>query len=630
MNLKKIIRYPFFQNPFLLAALWFGTFLVWYLSKVIPGGINNNYFIFAHSFKHALEQLPLYIEYPGEYQDLFLYGIPFTALIAPFAIMPPLAGAFGWCLANTALLYFAIKRLGLEKWQLAVVVWFSLNELFTALLQLQYNIGIAGMIILSFAFIERKKEFWAALMIMLGAMTKVYGIVGLAFILFSKRKLHLLLGLLVWGIIIFIVPMLYSSPQYVMGEYCDWFLALADKNDCNAFCSYTNISLLGMVRKISHVASYSDLWLIIPGLFLFIAPYFRISQYDNKSFRLSYLASALLFMVLFSTGTESWGYITAIVAVAIWYVSTPTRKTTPVLNTSLLIFCFILTSLSTTDVFPKFIRAGYIIPYALKALPCAVIWFKIIWEQLTQDFSNRSASLALRKVEVIDIILPCYNPRPDWEQVMITKYHELRSVLGRNIRFIVVNDGSVRGFTQEAVDTLLAAVPGTIIVDNKQNQGKGAAVRDGLAHSDSEVAIYTDYDFPYEVHSMFDVVDLLEQGYDIVIAKRDHSYYNQLTFKRKVMSYASKCLNFILLGLTHVDTQGGLKGFNRKGKEYLASTRTNRFLFDTEFIYHASKNDDVLIAETTVTLRDEVVLLDMKKSVLKEELKNLFSIAWRG
>ncbi|MEG0519528.1 MAG: glycosyltransferase, partial [Bacteroidales bacterium] len=112
-------------------------------------------------------------------------------------------------------------------------------------------------------------------------------------------------------------------------------------------------------------------------------------QYASEQFRLLFLSSTLLFTVLFSTSTESYGYITAMVAVCIWYITTPSKETTPHLNTALFVFCFILTSLSTTDIFPAFIRKAYVIPYALKALPCTLIWCKIIWEQLTIDFIAR-------------------------------------------------------------------------------------------------------------------------------------------------------------------------------------------------------------------------------------------------
>lgn len=177
---------------------------------------------------------------------------------------------------------------------------------------------------------------------------------------------------------------------------------------------------------------------------------------------------------------------------------------------------------------------------------------------------------------------------------------------GRDIRFIVVNDGSKHGFTENAVQSLRTALPNTVIVDNKINQGKGGAVRDGIAHSDSKLALYTDYDFPYQIDSVCQVIHHLEEGYDVVVANRNHTYYSQLSKRRKLASYSSCFLNFMLLGLTHTDTQGGLKGFNQKGKAFLASTRTKQFLFDTEFIYNASLDDTTFIKEVPVVCRSEV------------------------
>ncbi|MEG0519477.1 MAG: glycosyltransferase family 87 protein, partial [Bacteroidales bacterium] len=262
-----------FTNPTFLIALWLGVTLICCLMKYgkYPPRYNN-FIIFTHSFLHALEQLPLYIEYPAEHHDVFLYGILFTPLIAPFAVFTPFIGMIVWCLANTLLLYFAIKKLGLEKWQFAFVICLSVNDLFLAVTQQQYNVGICGMIILSYFLINQKKEFWAACMIMLGAMTKVYGIVGLAFFFFAKRPLVLIGGLIFWGIFFFILPMSFTSPQYVIGEYVNWLDALISKNALNMFTDYTNISLIGMIHKISWNLTFSDLWIFLPGLTFFIAP----------------------------------------------------------------------------------------------------------------------------------------------------------------------------------------------------------------------------------------------------------------------------------------------------------------------------------------------------------------------
>ncbi|MEF9931832.1 MAG: glycosyltransferase family 87 protein, partial [Bacteroidales bacterium] len=229
MNKNKL--YSIFTNSYFLISLWLGITLICCLMKygrVIPA--YNNFIIFSHSFLHSLDQLPLYIEYPAEHHDVFLYGISFTPLIAPFCIFSPFLGMTIWCLANTLVLYIAIKMLGLEKWKFAFIICLSVNDLFLAVTQQQYNTGICGMIILAYIFIERKKEFWAACFIMLGAMTKVYGIVALAFFLFAKRPFVLIGWLFFWGIVFFILPMVYTSPEYVIGEYANWFVALTSKN----------------------------------------------------------------------------------------------------------------------------------------------------------------------------------------------------------------------------------------------------------------------------------------------------------------------------------------------------------------------------------------------------------------
>lgn len=631
---KRIINFTLtlVQHPVILIFLWLGAALKGFWISWF-GNYYNNYFIFSQSFYHALDQLPLYREYPNEYFDIFLYGIPFTILIAPFAIMPPMIGGALWCLLSALLLYYAIKKIELEKWKLAIIIWLSFRGLYESFIPMQFNAATTAFILLTFILIEKKKDFWAALFIVIGAMTKIYGIVGLLLFIFSKKRLHFLVGLLVWGIILFVLPMLYSSPHYVIETYQDWFTTLISKNDRNILSLHQNISFIGLIHKTTRWV-FKDAWIIFPALILWILPIFRISQYRNKEFRLSFLASILLFFVLFSTGTEESGYIAALIGVGIWFVSTPTQSKTFTLNVCLLLFFVGLTVLSSSSmIYPRRIRSEFIYPYALKALPCFIIWLKIIWEQLTQNYSHELPTPISfnKKQEYIDIVLPCYNPHEGWEHYLIKKCAELERMLSsRRVRLIVVNDGSKHGFTNENVQTLLAALPQTIIVNNAINKGKGAAVRAGIAHSDSKLALYTDYDFPYQIDSICQVVQHLEAGYDIVVASRNYTYYSQLSGKRKLASFLSRFINLVFLGLTHTDTQAGLKGFNNKGKAILASTRIDQFLFDTEFIYKASLDNIISIKDVQVELRSGVFLPNIKKGVFINELKNLLSIYWRN
>ena len=118
------------------------------------------------------------------------------------------------------------------------------------------------------------------------------------------------------------------------------------------FAISQNVSLLGLVRRVSGNPDYSDLWLIVPGLILFFIPYLRIRQYKSLSFRFLLLANVLLFTVLFSSGSEASSYVTAMLGVGIWYVNSPASNKK--LNYWLLILTIIVVAISTTELTPPF------------------------------------------------------------------------------------------------------------------------------------------------------------------------------------------------------------------------------------------------------------------------------------
>jgi hypothetical protein len=382
-KVKKIIAYPFFRNPKTLRYLWLIILPLIASIKHIQTS-HNNFVIFRQVFWHTIHKLPLYVPYPTECDDLNHYGVFFSTIVAPFALPPVWLGMICWLIGLSALLYFAIKNL--PQANHLFIYWFCMNELVTALFMQQFNIAIAACILFSFLFIEKEKDGWAAFFIMFGTFVKLYSIVGLAFFFFSKHKAKFTISLIGWSVVFFVLPMLISSPSYVIGQYGAWISDLSAKNDSNMFSHGQNISLLGIVRKISGIATYSDTYLIGAGLLLFLIPYLRFKQYVYLSFRYFILASTLLFVVLFSTGSESSGYITALVGVAIWYTAAPWKRNK--WDIALLVFVFVISSLSPTDIFPHFIRDVWIKPYALKALPCVLVWFKLCYELCTRDFSN--------------------------------------------------------------------------------------------------------------------------------------------------------------------------------------------------------------------------------------------------
>ena len=345
----------------------------------------NNFLIFKYVFWHTWNGTPLYEAYPEEYFDTNHYGPLFSVVIAPFAVLPHPLGLLFWHVIMALVLYVSIRKLPVNLSKQILILWFCAHELLTALFMSQFNIVVAAIIIASFVCIEKEREGTAAFLIVLGTLVKLYGIVGLAFFFFSKHKVRFVLWMLVWGILLFALPMLISSGDYIVQQYGEWYCSLTEKNAENLMAGGQNISLLGMVRKISGCIHYSDLWLIVPGMLLFVGPYLRLQQYRYLSFRLMWVASVLLFVVLFSTGSESSGYIIALTGAGIWYVAVPWKRNK--WDVALMVFAFVLTSMSPSDLFPAFLRKEYVQPYALKALPCVLIWGKLMWEMCTKDYS---------------------------------------------------------------------------------------------------------------------------------------------------------------------------------------------------------------------------------------------------
>ncbi len=381
---KAFLAKPFFRDYRTLLGLWL---FLGVLAAIMKMHSHNNFLVFRGVFWHLWQQLSLYVPYPAEYFDVNYYGPVFSLVIAPFAVVPEWLGLVLWCVGLSLFLYVAVRRSSLTNYQQLFVLWFCAHELLTALYMQQFNIAIAAIIVLAFFLIEKERDAEAAFFIVLGTMVKLYGIVGLAFFFFSKHKLRLVLSLIGWAALLFVAPMLVSSPEYVVGQYQEWFASLIGKNGENQESIAQNISLIGMSHRVSGL-SFSDLWIILPGILLFALPYLRFSQYKHTAFRQTLLASVLMFVVLFSTGSESSGYIIPFVGIVIWYTAAPWQRTR--WDIALLVFAFVLSSLSPSDLFPAYLRKEWVQPYALKALPVTLIWLKLCYEMYTKDYAAKN------------------------------------------------------------------------------------------------------------------------------------------------------------------------------------------------------------------------------------------------
>ena len=366
-------------------AGWLIMALIPWLSRWLRDVFDLDYSIFYHSFWHAWQQMPLYIIYPED-GNYFLYGPLFTVLMAPLAVLPYQLGRLLWMLIITVVPFWSIRKTCFTRYQQVFILWFVAAEAYLCTLDSESNSLILAILIFSFYLIDKEEDRWAALLIALGTTTKLFGIVGLAFLPFSHHKLKLIGWTAAWTAILLVLPMLVFGVDYISQQYMAWYDVLVHKNELNQFAAGQNVSLLGIVRKVSGCATYSDLWLMIPGMVLFALPYLRFKQYKHAAFRQTILASVLMFIILFATSSENYGYIIAMTGVAIWYTAAPWKRDK--WDVALMVLAFILTSMSSSDLFYKPLWREVIKPYSLKALPVTIIWLKLTYELCKRDYED--------------------------------------------------------------------------------------------------------------------------------------------------------------------------------------------------------------------------------------------------
>lgn len=383
-------KFPFLTNYRLVCVLWIAVAAFCAYYKYEPNRYNN-YLIFKQVYYHTQAQTNLYRLYPAEYYDSNHYGPVFSMVVAPFALMTDGWGLLFWSLINAVLLLWAVHLLPLSNKIKMLILLFCSIEFANSVHNIQFNPIITAFIIFSFVLVNKGKDGWATLFIILGAMIKLYPIIGLAFFMFSKNKGRFIATSVMWFALFFVLPMAISSPHFIVQSYNDWYHSLVEKNTQNiGFGASQDISFMGVCRRIAGNPYLPNLPFLMFGAMVFGLPLLRFNQFESANFRLRVLASALLTVVLFSTGSEHPTYIIAVAGAMLWIFLQDkpfTRR-----NIILLVLLLVITGLGLTDAFPKYIREEIISDYYMKAWPCIAVWFIIAYELIFTNLAVKETN----------------------------------------------------------------------------------------------------------------------------------------------------------------------------------------------------------------------------------------------
>ena len=356
------------------------------LKVYVPGGhpyiSYNNYRIFKFSFYHLLEGKDIYQLFPDDHWDLYKYSPAFALCFGVLSWMPDTIGLLLWNLINSLCLFAGIRMLpGLSDEKKSWILLFSLLEMLLSIQNTQSNGLMAGLIVLAFAFAERSKYAWSTLCIVFSFYIKIYGALAFIFYLFYPGKLRLAGWSLFWMILFALLPLLVVNTHQLGFLYHSWLdLLLNDRS------ASIGVSLMGILETWFNLAQYKN-GVTLMGLVLFLLPLVHIKRYKDYTFRLLYLASVLIWMVIFNHKAESPTFVIVTAGIGIWYFS---QRSSP-LNRLWLILSFFLISMSVSDLVPAPVRNEFIRPYNIKAVMGIVVWFTLLYEQLLLRYKPATA-----------------------------------------------------------------------------------------------------------------------------------------------------------------------------------------------------------------------------------------------
>ena len=360
-----------------LAALWIIAVVV--VSAQATANHTNNFETFRTSWFNLLAGNDLYGP-STRHLDFFKYSPTFALLFAPFAVVPFWLGVLLWNGLNAGALYWGLGRVLTPAGAFAARL-LVLFDTIGAMQNVQSNALVAGMMIIACGELERRREGRAASIVAVGTAIKIFPIVAATYAIFRPWRLTRFTGWSVAaGALLVAAPLLVITPMGLVEQYRSWGAIQAVDSLDRGYSVMQQLQLW-----------FNQDWpnwpVQLAGIVILLAPLARYALWEDQRFRLHFLASLLMFCVLFNHKSESPTFVVALAGIAIWFALAPRIARTWVM----LGLVVVGTVLSSSDAMPEALQEGLFEPYRLKTLPVLLVWILTQVEMWRAPRSGRAS-----------------------------------------------------------------------------------------------------------------------------------------------------------------------------------------------------------------------------------------------
>lgn len=268
--------------------------------------------IFRLSFWNLLHGRNLYAGYG--LGDRFKYSPTMALLFGPFALPPFALGLLLWNTLNVGALVYALDKL-FSRSDATLALVLLIPEIHEAMQRSQSNTLVAALIVLAFVSLEREHQLRGYLAIAMGAAIKLFPLAALSFAIFHRRRLRAAIVFALCAIAMLLLPLLVTPASTLLAQYKWWY----DIESVDALARGTSVMVL-LHRALN--VDWPNWPVQLAGLTVLLLPLVHVHRWKDPSFRIAFLASLLVFVVIFNHQAERPSFVIASTGVAIWFVTT--------------------------------------------------------------------------------------------------------------------------------------------------------------------------------------------------------------------------------------------------------------------------------------------------------------------